>query len=342
MNKKTEKRVPAFFKKPEFITLIILSLMIVVVAKLQGNFFTASSLQNTIIAWTPLILLTIGQAVVIIAGGLDMSSGNAMALMLCVLAAIMKTDSGVSGVIALIACAMVMLGIGLLNGVAVAYFRLPPIIATFATSYIFLGASLFIMPSPGGECAGWVRAFYKFSSFDAMPEWLKAFGAQVPTGLLMIVGVVIFWYVISRKKLGRYIYAVGSDREIAYDSGIKIVKVQIIAYIFNAFCCMLAALFLVGQNQSGSARLGDALTLRCIASAIVGGISLAGGTGNVYVAIAGAAIISLVSKFISFSGINSDYQTLVSGLILLLAVSSSAIIKAIKKITVGGKVNEQL
>ena len=270
-----------------------------------------------------------------------MSSGNAMAFMLCILAGIMKSATPGRGVIALLICCLAMVGIGLLNGVSVAYFKLPPIIATFATSYIYLGAALFIMPSPGGSCANWMRVFYKFSSVENMPAALKAFGDKIPTGVLMIVGVIVLWYIISRKKLGRYIYAVGSDRNIAYDSGVKTVKVQIMAYVFDAFCCMLAALFLVGQNQSGSARLGDALTLKSIASAIVGGVSLAGGTGNVYVAIGGAAIISLVSKLISFSGINSDYQTLVSGIILLVAVSSSAIIRLVKTLTAKeGKENE--
>ena len=85
MNTK-KKSVPAFVRKPEFVTIIILIIMIIVVAVLQGNFFAPSSLQNMIISWTPIILLTLGQAVVIISGGLDMSSGNAMAFMLCILA----------------------------------------------------------------------------------------------------------------------------------------------------------------------------------------------------------------------------------------------------------------
>ncbi len=332
MNTK-KKAVPAFIKKPEFITIVILIIMVIVVAALQGNFFTPSSLQNTIISWTPLILLTMGQAVVIISGGLDMSSGNAMAFMLCLLAAIMKDGTDGNGVIAIVVCFVVMLLIGLLNGISVAYFKLPPIIATFATSYIYLGAALFIMPSPGGGCANWVRAFYKFSSVEGAPGALAAIGDAIPTGVFMIIGIVFMWYVISRKKLGRYIYAVGSNRNIAYDSGVKTVKVQIMAYVFDAFCCMLAALFLVGQNQSGSARLGDAMTLKSIASAIVGGVSLAGGSGNVYVTIGGAAIISLVSKLISFSGISSDYQTLASGIILLAAVSMSAVIRLVKTLT---------
>ena len=168
MNTK-KKSVPAFVRKPEFVTIIILIVMIIVVAALQGNFFAPSSLQNMIISWTPIILLTIGQAVVIISGGLDMSSGNAMAFMLCILAGIMKSATPGRGVIALLICCLAMVGIGLLNGVSVAYFKLPPIIATFATSYIYLGAALFIMPSPGGSCANWMRVFYKFSSVENMP-----------------------------------------------------------------------------------------------------------------------------------------------------------------------------
>ena len=329
MNTK-KKSVPAFVRKPEFVTIIILIIMIIVVAVLQGNFFAPSSLQNMIISWTPIILLTLGQAVVIISGGLDMSSGNAMAFMLCILAGIMKSATPGSGVIALLVCCLAMVGIGLLNGVSVAYFKLPPIIATFATSYIYLGAALFIMPSPGGGCANWMRVFYKFSSVENMPSALKAFGDKIPTGVLMIVGIIVLWYIISRKNLVvismRWVLIVILHMIVV----LKPVKVQIYGVFVRCILLYVGCIVPGRTNQSGSARLGDALTLKSIASAIVGGVSLAGGTGNVYVAIGGAAIISLVSKLISFSGINSDYQTLVSGIILLVAVSSSAIIRLVK------------
>lgn len=331
-NTKTKSGVPALFKKSEFITIVIFAVMLVLVAVMQGNFFKPSSLQNTIISWTPLILLTMGQAVVLLSGGLDMSSGNAMSFMLCVLAGTMEKDNPQSGVIALVLCVLVMLIVGLVNGLAVGYFKLPPIIATFATSYIWLGAALFIMPSPGGVCVNWMRAFYKFSSVDNMPPALQSFGSYIPTGVLLIIAAVVIWFIVSRTKLGRYMYAVGSNRNIAYESGIKTVKVQIMAYMINSLFIMFAALFLVGENQSGSARIGDPLTLECIAAAIVGGVVLAGGKGNVFVAIAGAAIISLVTKLIYFTGISSDWQTLVSGLILLIAIASSAIIAAFKKL----------
>ncbi len=329
---KTRAGVPKLFRSTEFVTIVILAAMVTVCAILQGNFFKASSLQNMIISWTPLILLTMGQAIVLLSGGLDMSSGNAMSLMVCAMAAVMNTDKPGTGVLAIVVCALIAVGIGLANGIAVGFFRLPPLIATFATSYVWLGIALFIMPTPGGQCVNWMRAFYKFSSVKNIPAPLEAFGNTIPTGVLLIGGAIVIWFIISKTKMGRYMYAVGSNRNIAFETGIKTVRVQITAYLVNALFIMLAALFLVAENQSGSSRIGDPLTLQCIAAAIVGGILMTGGKGNVYVAIAGACIISLVTRLIYNIGLSSEWQTFISGLVLLLAVASSAIIVAFRKL----------
>ncbi len=325
------KNIPAFFKTQGFITLLIFAALLIITTVIQGNFWQPSTLRNTIISWTPLILLTMGQAIVIIAGGLDMSAGASFSFMVCLMARIMKADDPATGVTALIVCAIFVVVIGVLNGVSVGVFKLPPLIATFATSYIWLGAALVIMPTPGGECVNWMRLFYRFSSWDNAPAALAKFGEYVPTGALLIIAAVVIWYFVYRSKTGRYIYAVGSNRNVAYSSGINTAMIQIKAYLLNALFIMFAALFLVGQNQSGSARVGDPYTLEAIAAAAVGGIALAGGSGNVFIAIAGTAIINLVSKIIFFSGISTDYQTIVSGLILLVAISASSIIAVIKK-----------
>ncbi|MEA4853964.1 MAG: ABC transporter permease [Christensenella sp.] len=328
-----------FVHRPEFATLIIFIAMIAIVAILQGNFFDPSSLRNSVISWTPLILLSLGQAIVIIAGGLDLSAGPAMAFMMCVMASIMKKDDPASGGTALLVGIVVMLVVGLVNGLSVGYLKLPPLIATFATSYIWLGASLFIMPTPGGECANWMRIFYSFDSVTGMPEALKAFGSAIPTGVLLIIAAVIIWYCVSRTKTGRYIYAVGSDRTTAFQSGINTAKVQTMAYMLNSLFIFFCALFMVAQNQAGSARIGDPLTLQCVAAAVVGGIALTGGRGNVFMAIVGAIIMSLVSKLIYVANIESAYQSLVSGIIIIAAIASSTIYTTIneKALLKGGR-----
>lgn len=329
---KSKKAIPAFFKTQGFVTLIIFAVLLIVTTIIQGNFWQPSTLKNTIISWTPIILLTMGQAVVLLAGGLDMSAGASFSFMVCLMAKIMKADDPASGVVAIVVCVIFMLIIGALNGISVGVFKLPPLIATFATSYIWLGAALLLMPTPGGQCVNWVRLFYRFSSWDNAPAALANFGQYVPTGALLIIAACVIWFFISRSKTGRYIYAVGSNRNIAYSSGINTAKIQIIAYTINALFIMFAALFLVGQNQAGSARVGDPYTLQAIAAAVVGGVALAGGSGNVFIAIAGAAIINLVSKIIFYSGISTDYQTIVSGVILLVAISASSIFAVVKHI----------
>lgn len=326
-------------RQPEAATVIIFVAMLALVIALQGNFFEPSSLRNSIISWTPLILLAMGQAIVIISGGLDLSSGTGMALMLCVLTAIMKKDNPVTGVYALLAAVGVMFLIGATNGLAVGVLKLPPLIATFASSYIWLGFALFVMPTPGGEVVNWMRGFYDISLVEGAPKGIVALGKAVPTALWVILAGCIVWYVVSRTKTGRYMYAVGSNRTIAYQSGVNTGKVQLIAYILNAFFMLLCALFFAAQNQAGSARLGDPLTLQSVAAAVVGGIALSGGKGNVFMAIVGAIIMSLVSKIIYFANIPNAYQTLVSGIIIILAIGSSAIYTMVSEraILKGGK-----
>jgi ribose transport system permease protein len=313
------------FSRQESAPIVIFIAMIIIVASIQSNFFTPSSLKNSLNSFAPLILMAMGQAIVLVSGGLDLSSGTSMALMLCVLTRIMKKDDPVTGVWALLVALGVMLGIGLLNGAAVGYLKLPPIIATFATSYIWFGIALFVTPTPGGESVNWMRAFFDFNAVNNMPDWLKAFGAVVPTSVLLILAGCVVWYIVSRTKTGRYMYAVGSNRVTAYQSGIKTAKIQTTAYILNSFFLLLCALFFTAQNQAGSARIGDPLTLQCIAAAVVGGIALNGGRGNVFLAIIGAVIMSLVGKIIFFANMPDAYQTLVSGVIIIIAIASSAV-----------------
>ena len=138
----------------------------------------------------------------------------------------------------------------------------------------------------------------------------------------MLIGCA-FWAILARTRTGRYIYAVGSNSDSAYESGINTARVQMRACMANSIFILLAALFFVGQNQSGDARMGDPLTLRAIAAAVVGGIALTGGRGSVYFALVGALILSFVNKIIFFANIPYAYQTLVGGVIVIVAIASS-------------------
>ena len=232
---------------------------------------------------------------------------------------------------AFIAALVVAILIGVVNGIGIGYLRLPPVIITFATSYIWLGIALFIRPTPGGESTEWFRMFYDFSAVENMPIFFKELGKSVPPALILVLIGCLAWFLISKTRTARYIYAVGSNNDNAYASGIDTARTQMIACIINALFIFLAALFFTGQNQSGDARMGDPMTLRVIAAAVVGGIALTGGKGNVYFAIVGALVLSFVNKIIFFADIPNAYQTLVSGIIIIVAIAGSLVYSLFNK-----------
>ncbi|MEN3186043.1 MAG: ABC transporter permease [Atribacterota bacterium] len=310
--------------KPEVSSFLIFIVMFIITATLQENFFAIKSTVRNINSFTPLILLAMGQAVVIVSGGLDLSSGAALSLFTCVLTTVMRKNDPVTGIYALLITFAVAILVGIVNGFGIGYLRIPPVIVTFATSYMWLGIALFLRPTPGGESVDWFRAFYKIDAVKNAPTFLKTMGNFIPPALILLLLGCLLWYIISKTRTGRYIYAVGSNIESAYVSGINTAKTQMLACIINAVFIFLAALFFVGQNQSGDARMGGPLTLKSIAAVVVGGISLSGGRGNIYFALIGALILSFVNKIIFFANIPNAYQTLVSGIIIIVAIAGPA------------------
>lgn len=314
-----------FIFKPEFSVLVILAIMLIITAVLQKNFFEAKSMVRNINAFSPLILLTMGQAVVIISGGIDLSVGTSLSLLICVLTYVMKKNDPLTGIYAILITFAVAILIGVINGIGIGYLRIPPVISTFATSFIWLGAALFIRPTAGGESVSWFKVFYNINDVKGAPEFFKTLGSFVPPALILVICGCIIWFLFSKTRTGRYIYAVGSNIDSAYMSGINTAKTQMMACIVNSIFIFLAALFFAAQNQSGDARIGDPFTLRVIAAAVVGGIALSGGSGSVYFALIGALILSFVSKIIFFANIPNAYQTLVSGIIIIIAITASMV-----------------
>ena len=312
-----------FVSKPEFSTFLIVVAMFAITAGLQKNFFEIKSIVRNINAFTPLILMTMGQAVVVLSGGIDLSVGTALSLLTCVHTTVMRKGDPVTGAYALAVTLAVALMMGLINGIGIGYLRIPPVIVTYATSYIWLGAALFLRPTPGGETVEWYKVFYNVGAIKGISPALKAVTNVISPALILVLMGCLLWAVIARTRTARYIYAVGSNNDSAYESGIDTARTQTAACMINSVFIFLTSLFFVGQNQTGDARMGDPFTLRSIAAAVVGGIALSGGRGSVYFALVGALILSFVNKIIFFANISSAYQTLVGGMIVIVAIAAS-------------------
>lgn len=309
--------------------MVILFIMIVTTAFLQDGFFTLPAIINNLNAFTPLVLISMGQSIVMISGGIDLSAGTSLSLLTCILASTMKTGDVKSGFIAIIIATATAILIGAINGVGMGYFRLPPVVATFATSYIFLGAGLFIMPLPGGNCAEWVKGFYNFANINGCPAWLANFGKVFPPSLLLLILAVIVWLIMRRTRFVRYAYSMGSNEANAFASGINTPLTMTKACIVNALFILGAALFFTAQNLSGDARMGDPFALKSIAAAVVGGVALQGGRGSMFLAMSGAFTLSFVNKIIFFAALPTAYQTLVSGIIVIIAIAASQVYSVI-------------
>lgn len=304
-------KVKGWQRRPELPGLVILIAVIVMNIALQPNFFSGRVIRSNLASFTPLILVSIAQGVVIISGGLDLSIGAGITLLNCIMAATLK-DWGYTGIIAAFLAAII---IGIVNGFATGYLKLSPLIVTFATSAIWSGLALAIMPQPGGFVPQWFSRIY-YSTY-----------AGLPAPLLFIFLAVLIWWLVTNRKLGRYIYAVGSNAEGAYANGINVSLVKMATYVLSATIIFLTAFVLTAQTASGDPYIGKAYTLNSVAAVVIGGISLSGGKGSIIGAIIGAVILSFIVNIIYFANIASTYQEFIKGMIIVLALTMSILNK---------------
>ena len=292
----------------------LLLVMILINFILQPSFFRGRIIRSNLATFTPMMLLAAGQAIIILSGKLDLSVGAGISLINCILANTMGDDPG-RNLLAILLALGVAVAAGALNGFVVAYLKLPALIATFATSAVWLGISLFLRPQPGGYIPMWANTFYRFHV------------GVITTSLLMVVVMMFLWYAIRRRRIGRYIYAVGSNAESAFDSGINTKRVILSAYVLGWVFVFLASFAISAQMSSGDAYMGLPFALNSIAAVVIGGVVLGGGRGSVLGAVFGAVILGLVLNIIYYANISSIYQEFMKGAIIVAALMLTLVYK---------------
>jgi len=273
-------------------------------------------LQTTI----PIIILAIGQAVVIIGGGIDISVGSTVA----VVNTIMATTSSFEGPVLkpLLISLAAALAFGLLNGFLVATLRIPPLLATFATSFAGSGVALTILPIPGGQVPMILSDIYYYEIFNVFP-----------VAIAYVLLIFAIWVVWKRSKLGLSLYASGYNRYKAFFSGINVNRVQFLTFLFSGFAAGIAGIAISSNMSAGDPRIGNAVTLNSVAACVIGGISLAGGAGSVLGSIFGALFLYLILITVMGLGVPAYYQDLVSGAIVVAGIMLSVFIQRKAKIS---------
>jgi len=306
------KKVGNWFKTSPSRNAIVAFLGVVIVNSiLQKNFFAPEILLSNLSMFLPMILLTIGQAVVLISGEIDLSVGSGAALVNVVVTTILRDnpDAIFSAVLAAICVGLLIGGV---NSFVVAITRLPAIVATFATAAIFYGTALKVLPTP-------TSIDQKLSTYYSSG---LVFGF-IPLPIAILVGVLFIWWFLGRFRFRRYIYAVGGNEASASANAINTVLTKSIAFIICGILVAFAGFVITMQYASGDANNGKIFALSSIAAAVIGGVSLQGGKGAIGGAVLGSIILSLIANIIFYARLASLYQELIKGIIVITAIGLS-------------------
>lgn len=308
-------------RHPYLFSLLLLIIAIIVNLSLQPNFFQPRVLDGNFRVFLPLMLLAAGQAVVIIGGGIDISVGAIVSVINALLVTRLSPDSPPAQIMQVI---LLSLGIGMLagsvNGLFTAFLRLQPIVTTYATSFLFGGVALFILPQPGGSMPTAMTRFYRSTT-----------PLGLPLAVYVIVAVLLLWYLVRSTRFGKYLFAVGGKPDAAYATAVPVSLVKFSTYVISGLMAALAALALTLNTGSGDPRIGNAMTLSSITAVVIGGTALSGGVGGVAGSMTGVAILGLIRNIISFANVPTWWRTLVDASIIVLALAAPGLIGLLRR-----------
>lgn len=291
--------------------------LLLVFTKLIQPSYGVSGIQGLAISVLPLALAAVGQAIVVISGGIDLSIGAMMALTSVVSATLMKGQPEEVGVAIVLGVLLLGLVLGAVNGGLVVLTRVPDIVVTLAMSFVWAGTALLVLRTPGGGAAQWLRDLVSGSLVN---EW-------VPKGaVVMVLIVAVIWIPIRRSRLGLSIYAIGSNRLAAFRSGVPVDRTRLVAYSLTGLFAALGGLALTASTGIATPVPGP-YTLLSVAAVVLGGVSLAGGRGGVFGPIVAVVILQLIRTDMTFLNVNTNLAVVLQGVILIGVVMIGSLIQ---------------
>lgn len=275
----------------------------------SGSFFTNKNMFNVLRQISTNLFLACGMTMVIILGGIDLSVGSIIALSGCISAGCVARY-GLPLPLALLVGLLVGLVVGMFNGFVISRTTIPAFIVTLATMNIAKG---FAYVYTGGSPVRVVTKEWQFVGAGYL--------GSIPTPVVILVVILIITAIIMNKtKMGRHIYAVGGNAQAAQFSGIKVAGVKFFVHSFSGLMAGLAGIVLASRMYSGQPTAGDGAEMDAIAAVVVGGTSMTGGSGKIGGTIIGGLIIGVLNNGLNLLNVNSFWQYVVKGIVILLAV----------------------
>ena len=286
------------------IALLAMCIFLVIFPTTRTTFLTPNNMFNILRQNASNLFLATGMTMVIILGGIELSVGSVIALSGCVV------NLGLPEAVGFLAAILVGAIVGMFNGLVICKTDIPPFIVTLASMNIAKGIALVYTQGAPIRC---MTDAFKFPG--------AGYVGPVPTPvILMLIVFVIAALMINRTQLGRHIYAVGGNAQAAKFSGINVSKVKFIVYTYTGIMAGIAGVVVASRLYSGQPTAGDGAEMDAIAAVVVGGTSMSGGSGRIGGTLIGVLIIGVLNNGLNLMGVDSNWQYIVKGLVILLAV----------------------
>ncbi|MBU9746808.1 ABC transporter permease [Lachnospiraceae bacterium ASD3451] len=299
-------------KKPEISAFLFLIILCVGISFGSGIFLTSANMINILRQISRIAILAVAMAFTIISGGIDLSIGRLVG-MSAIIGAFLISESGLGLPPAVGLAGMVLAGsaCGLVNGLLITRLGIPPFIATLGMSNVSYGIALMIS---------------RGMPIRVEKTWITFFGGgklgNIPFSILIMLLIILLGFFISKYTVyGRNIYITGNSEKAAKLSGINVKTTRIIPYVMNGLLAAIVGLILLGQMSTADAGYGDGNELDAIAAAVIGGISMSGGEGNIGGIIVGAAIMGVLNNAFTLLRVPAYWQTFCLGIVIICSVA---------------------
>lgn len=319
-NQNTLKRILSIRGMGQVITVTFgLIILCIVFGILNPAFFSGRNIGNLLRQIAPVLLIGIGQSYVLITGNIDLSIGSVVG-MSCMISATLMTK-GMNPWVAVLITLICCICVGVINGQLVARCKLPPFIATLGTMTIARGIAQIVNNNYNtdsiGNAAKGFRDFFYYGKLAGVYN----------TIWITVVLWLIFNFILSRTRSGRYIYALGSNVEASRLSGVNIISTTIYAFVVSAICSCTVGLIICATSGMGTMDAGNSYELYAVAASVIGGVSTLGGQGILLGTVIGASIWGVLQNGLQFAGAPVAIRNIVIGIIVIISVLLDVIVR---------------
>lgn len=317
-NKIAQKKGYTLLRDQRVLLALVIAIVVLTVSLIKPNFISISNIFAIFQQISVLGILTMAMSMLLIAGGVDLSVGNIMVLSGVVMYVLL--NRGMPVAVAVTAGLITGTACGLLNGTIISKSKCIPLVITLGTSKMFYGLALTVS---GGRIMNFGGAFNALKT--------KVLAVLSPMLLVLLVMVLLTYFMMNYTKFGRRIVAIGGNEKNAFLSGINIDRYKMAIYAISGLFCAVASIVFVARIDSITANAGTNYETNALAAAIIGGVTFDGGKGTIGGAFLGCLLMGVISNAMNILGVDSNVQTIITGMIIVCAVVLSNINNVKKK-----------